>query len=1066
MTSYPYWISLPTLSTRAEGYSFSDNPEVLYFGETSDLPCTVILLNGSLPPGVRWQASTSSVSLIGKISGVADSTNFEFTFRASNGTRVSDRTFFIQVLDFTDQLEWVTSNADPIGYLYTSGPNHYQITAESDPVKPINYAITNLALLPPSISIDSTGGTVTVDLSWRAGFAYQAYRDVVLNNGRLYTCVISGQSGLSTGPTPKSVDPQTGIVDTTYPIWLPGRLYFLNDTITNDVGKLYVCISGGISYLPGSGPAGTGQDIPDGPTAVWRYIGQAPVWDQIPDGTILPLTLLVTADTDTLSLPAQSFTISVLSRPYQPVWRTPAGLIETTYVNNIFEFSLDAFDPDGSTLTWASNDLPTWLNLSSQGQLWGTAPNLSSSVTQTFTVSISDGGPYVDRTFSIRIVRQTVDLQWITTSDLGQVKDGELCSIQFQAISTRSTLFISYGFSGGMLPPNALVVSDSGLLSGLIDYHPRSRDYLFEISASDGVDVIKRQFKITVAAQPRGIFLGLSIPLLGQDRLDFDSLNNESVVPTSSLFLIASPLFGRIQAPEIPVVSGIAYDTTQNARDIASWYLNEFRVQFEDIYATSIEDAPYQALWLQVQDANNLPAWAPGEVYNTGDRVSMGNGVQLVATQGGTSGDWPGPRLRTSGQTDGTVVWGLEAGANLSAPWSYPLPWYPYHFYTAGQRVENRGHVYEAVNTGQSGGDFGPTHQTGTQWDGSVQWQAVSNMLEVANREYPPSIFNLRRSLINSYGFSTAHGTGANAFATVDSFSGTLTGVTVTNQGRGYFDQPTINASGGSGAQFSCVLVIVSAAVLGSGPGFAVGEKFSVTQGEGTPGEIEVASVNNIGVVTSVNVVNVGAYSRFPTGVALFSKASRSLSIGFDIGVGSVSLLASGSGYDSTTQLDFLGRELLPFWQEQELGGYTPSVQLAALTSQGASAFNRSVTALNPYKGQAVEVKWVRLHVDGVQWQGTVTWDSNQMTFDGDATGFVDFDSALTSTFDERQTIFENNQTQFDQPPLYTPVFGQTVLDADQTLLDYYATLFDTRSVMTRSLYGREWLVPFGKPFT
>lgn len=88
-----------------------------------------------------------------------------------------------------------------------------------------------------------------------------------------------------------------------------------------------------------------------------------------------------------------------------PVWSTPAGQLGELAGGETVNFQLVATDVDGDPITFSlvGSSLPAGLNLSSSGLISGTATLPYEDTTSTFTVRISDGVAFVDRTFSYKV---------------------------------------------------------------------------------------------------------------------------------------------------------------------------------------------------------------------------------------------------------------------------------------------------------------------------------------------------------------------------------------------------------------------------------------------------------------------------------------------------------------------------------------------------------------------------------------------------------------------------------------------------------------------------------------
>lgn len=1058
MTSYPFWVTAATLPSRPETYSYSSNPEKILYGETANQPCTVSIppINGELPPGTSIEFVDGQLQIIGQIQGSIDGKTYEFTLRLSNSVLSTDRTFSITVSNPQDRLTWITSNTIPLGYYYEAGPFTFNVLAENQPLKTINYNLASPRTWTEGLTIDSSTGLVILDLTWRPNFNYTTL-DYVLNNTRLYQCVVAGTSGLSNGP----ISPGSQVVDSSEPGWLPNRYYTINSIVNNDNGKLYVCLSTGFSGN-GTGPTGTSSFIPDGSTVSWRYIGQAAVWDQVPPGTSVPLNFGVIAATDTQTLP-NTFSIDLLSRPFQPIWQTPAGQLARLAPRDNFAYSLEVFDPDFQGVAFSSIDLPSWLNLGQLGELWGQAPLVLSSTVYSFSVLASDGTTAVSRSFSIEVAQSAEQISWITNNSLGTISDGDFSSIQFVATTTRPGASVSYGLRGGAIPLNTAIESSTGMLSGFVDFHAQSKTYYFEVAAFDGTETNVNWFELRVESQNREKFLNISIPITGYEKLQFTIDNGPSLIAPEFLFREQDKNWSRNDSPEISVVSGLKYSNIEQVKNSLQQWLTEFEVSYGHIDTSNDPSLQYQTLFVTIRDSNSVEPWQPFTQYHSNERVSTSSGLQLVAVIGGTSGGYPEPQV---GGNDGSVVWQIIGTPNRTSPRPIALPWYPDHLYQQTQTVQNFGNVYKAINSGKSSSGLGPEGLDIPVSDGEIQWTVDTTV--GPNVAYPASIHNIRTESISTLGYANSKGSNAQAVANLSAITGGITSITILSAGTGYYSQPVVSVDGdGSGAQLEALLHIVGTTVMFSTPGFVVGASFSVSQGvsvNGLLGTIQVSQVSATGVVTQVSVTDPGTWTHFPKANITFTDGVKQLVVFFDLGIKSVSILKPGTNYTRAV-VGFSGTELLPPWQATWSKKYVLSIPLASITLAGAKKFKDSVFMVNPYQGRVIEVKQLKFSIQGLIWTGNTTFDSDVMCWDNQQTRLVEFDPVTETLFDSGFEMFDNDVTQFDRGQMTIVPYSQTVFDEDTTITDFYSTLFDARSGASSSRFSKSWLINFGKPW-
>ena len=96
---------------------------------------------------------------------------------------------------------------------------------------------------------------------------------------------------------------------------------------------------------------------------------------------------------------------SVLDAGSVPTWITGSGNLGSFVKGSSISVSVSGSDPDLTSVSYSSSDLPAWLSInSSTGAITGTAPEVSSSTNYSFNVTISSQGDSVSRAFSLTIV--------------------------------------------------------------------------------------------------------------------------------------------------------------------------------------------------------------------------------------------------------------------------------------------------------------------------------------------------------------------------------------------------------------------------------------------------------------------------------------------------------------------------------------------------------------------------------------------------------------------------------------------------------------------------------------
>jgi hypothetical protein len=156
-------------------------------------------------------------------------------------------------------------------------------------------------------------------------------------------------------------------------------------------------------------------------------------------------------------------------------WITPGGFLFTATEAVNTSVSVVA---SGTNVSYniISGELPSGLELSTNGTISGTPSNVLDTTDSVFVVRASNGVTVADNTFNIDVIGPNSP-NWITTSSyLGVGYNGDNFAINHQWVSYQlnstavlapSTATITYSKTAGTLPPG-LHLSKSGLISGVV----------------------------------------------------------------------------------------------------------------------------------------------------------------------------------------------------------------------------------------------------------------------------------------------------------------------------------------------------------------------------------------------------------------------------------------------------------------------------------------------------------------------------------------------------------------------------------------------------------------------
>ena len=207
----PVWETLPDLGSFLQDYSFDLNPLTLLFGASTG--ATVLLINGSIPTGLRYTVINNSINIYGAVIESDAVINGQFTFRIiqSNGA-VADRTFYITLTPVLISPTWTTQPTF-LGYQANISVKSYLLTATTTTGDHLLY---DLPFQPSSANIGIHTGVFTYN-------PIDVFSDITFNTVVRATDSVTGADsnvtvsiGVLTSPTP--------------PIWI---------THTGSIGEYY-----------------------------------------------------------------------------------------------------------------------------------------------------------------------------------------------------------------------------------------------------------------------------------------------------------------------------------------------------------------------------------------------------------------------------------------------------------------------------------------------------------------------------------------------------------------------------------------------------------------------------------------------------------------------------------------------------------------------------------------------------------------------------------------------------------------------------------------------------------
>ena len=245
-----------------------------------------------------------------------------------------------------------------------------------------------------------------------------------------------------------------------------------------------------------------------------------------------------------------------------PVNPLVPAFIGTTQSGDYFAFKIIGNDFDGNQLKYSFSGLP--LNLVGDvntGWITGT-PTLTNIGISKYDFSVSAykvANPTIASVyfnFSLNVSNQiNGEITWITPTNLGTIFNGTISTLSVLATSDVDLL---YRVTSGALPPNLTLLSN-GEITGYVANQPTdtflyqgdTTEFQFTIQAySTKYQIIEssKSFTVTVLqeySQPTDVLYIKAAPSVEDRQIISSLLDNESLIPTNSLYRPSDVYFGK-----------------------------------------------------------------------------------------------------------------------------------------------------------------------------------------------------------------------------------------------------------------------------------------------------------------------------------------------------------------------------------------------------------------------------------------------------------------------------------------------------------------------------------------
>lgn len=736
--------------------------------------------------------------------------------------------------------------------------------------------------------------------------------------------------------------------------------------------------------------------------------------------------------------------ITVLTVPHAPAWVTPQGLLAAVTTGEFLETVVSAFDSSGGEIVYSLvSAAPSWpFTLTDSGLIYGTAPTTYQLLTYQAVISATSSTGSTSQIFYIEVVPVTVStvLRWSNPSaDLGTSDDGAYAILDVSAVSSRGP--VTHSITGGQLPLTMILLRGPGQIVGFVEYQLRSRSYLFDVTATDGVETVSRTYAVNLRKVTNAQFMGLQIPLEGSLKNLYYQFVGDSIQPPWYSDTTGTPQSVLIN-PRIQWISGLNYAVDDPAAALLSANLSLHTTELMIGPVTNVNVSATSTLFyapILDQDAG-----ADLQIAQPGGLVALTNDATVTIQSG-------------------TVQWGAVIapdGYLLSPNRTSIVPGTQLEAVIPGTTSSMQGTVTD-IGLGSITMAVAVTQGSGT----SASWDFYPGAV------YPPSLANVRRWLINDLGWTNGgQGTDAELLATIDPGPGSVASVTIIAAGQGFLYQPQLQVVGsGTGAELMAELSVVSTEIVTPGSGFVVGQQISLDQPGSSTAVLEVLSVNAQGGLLSLGILAAGSYQRWPAAPQIISSdAGAPARVLVSLGIGSVTVVAGGSGYAfDGTVITTIGSEPLPAWQSR----WSPYLSIGQVQSSHAAQVYSAYAGTGPVAPTYADLtptqsliyyqRWPLQHailqLQGINWTGDTVFDGGTTQWDGGATAFAEWTEPRDTLFDGGLELFDQGNTVFDDDYIAWQAaaqrnWGSTRFDQEFTIFDLYRTLFDDAQPSTTSI--------------
>lgn len=430
----------------------------------------------------------------------------------------------------------------------------------------------NFNLHPLVIGFASDVGSTVIKLNGNlpAGLQYTRISNTIVISGESTGVVSSTISYI----TFRVTDPDGTIDDRTYnititpiaiaPTWNEQNPFLGYMTVNTTATFIVTATISNDSIITYSlEPAPTVLQVPTGMsinefTGVITYTNTIPLPVPIDFSETYNVTVVATAGEESESI---VISITVLGHDHVPGWITEAGSLGTYVIDDWVEIIFETYEPNNDVVTYTLNNLPVNFPfiLTPTGFLYGETPLTTTETLWSFGVDATSNVGVASQTFNILVIAgPSEQLMWNNPmGELGTWLDGQYVIIPVSAVSNRSPR-ISYEFIGGSLPPDLKLNSSQGYIAGFLEFHPQSRDYYFEIQATDYIQKIILQYHIGIQRNRLDKYINVTLPIQGE--LKQALINTRGEMIPSGVMIPNSNVHPFIPIDNMNLISGLSFE--------------------------------------------------------------------------------------------------------------------------------------------------------------------------------------------------------------------------------------------------------------------------------------------------------------------------------------------------------------------------------------------------------------------------------------------------------------------------------------------------------------------------